>query len=200
MTRAEPVERPEVAPTPQVHPDIVLLGDSIFDSKAYVGAGPDVVQQLRADLPSGWAASLRTVDGAVTASVRAQLGRIPPEATHLALSIGGNDALRESGIFERRIGSMAEAVSAGHGLPVFDLRLVCDDPADDANPIEPSVRSGEKMAAGIVSCMLDHDVRRGRRRSSGEDGRLAFRNKLDVLELLIGLGGRGVRRTFPLAY
>ena len=35
------------------------------------------------------------------------------------------------------------------GLPLIDLRLVCDDPADYANPIEPSVRGGAKIAAAI---------------------------------------------------
>jgi hypothetical protein len=32
---------------------IVLLGDSIFDNKVYVGSGPDVVHQLREQLPHG---------------------------------------------------------------------------------------------------------------------------------------------------
>jgi len=36
------------------------------------------------------------------------------------------------------------------GLPLVDLRLVCDDPADYANPIEPSVRGGAKIAAAIA--------------------------------------------------
>ena len=29
---------------------IVLLGDSIFDNAAYVGGGPDVIEQLRSTL------------------------------------------------------------------------------------------------------------------------------------------------------
>jgi lysophospholipase L1-like esterase len=33
---------------------------------------------------------------------------------------------------------------------VIDLRLVCTEPADYANPIEPSVRGGEKIARAIV--------------------------------------------------
>ena len=36
---------------------VVLLGDSIFDNKRYVGEEPDVIDQLKADLPAGWTAS-----------------------------------------------------------------------------------------------------------------------------------------------
>ena len=36
-------------------------------------------------------------------------------------------------------------------LPVIDLRLVCTEPADYANPIEPSVRGGRKIAAAIAA-------------------------------------------------
>jgi len=36
---------------------ILLVGDSIFDNKAYVN-GPDVINQLRAKLPEGWKATL----------------------------------------------------------------------------------------------------------------------------------------------
>jgi hypothetical protein len=35
-------------------------------------------------------------------------------------------------------------------LPVIDLRLVCTEPADYANPIEPSSRGGEKIAQAIM--------------------------------------------------
>ena len=35
-------------------------------------------------------------------------------------------------------------------LPVIDLRLVCTQPADYANAIEPSVRGGEKIARAII--------------------------------------------------
>jgi hypothetical protein len=43
------------------------------------------------------------------------------------------------------------------GLPLIDLRLVCSDPRDYANAIEPSVRGGEKIAAAIASVLLRHD-------------------------------------------
>ena len=35
-------------------------------------------------------------------------------------------------------------------LQVIDLRLVCTEPADYANPIEPSSRGGEKIARAIM--------------------------------------------------
>jgi hypothetical protein len=44
-------------------------------------------------------------------------------------------------------------------VPVIDLRLVCDDDADYANPIEPSVRGGAKIAAAITRALTGRDVR-----------------------------------------
>lgn len=74
-------------------PHVVLLGDSIFDNLKYVQPEPDVVSQLREVLPAGWKASLRAVDGAVTNDVAEQLSDLPGDATHLVLSVGGNDLL-----------------------------------------------------------------------------------------------------------
>jgi lysophospholipase L1-like esterase len=36
------------------------------------------------------------------------------------------------------------------GLDLIDLRLICDHPADYANPIEPSARGGEKITQAIA--------------------------------------------------
>jgi lysophospholipase L1-like esterase len=36
-------------------------------------------------------------------------------------------------------------------LPLIDLRLICNDDGDFANPIEPSVQGGEKIAAAIMA-------------------------------------------------
>jgi hypothetical protein len=194
---------------------VILLGDSIFDNAAYVAGGPDVVQQLRGELPGDWGASLLAVDGAVTTDVQRQLARIPSDATHLVLSAGGNDALGQSGVLQRQVRSVSEAVShlaeAQHnfrrryaslldavagarlrtavctiydanfpapegtviaaalslfndsitreafrrGLALIDLRLICDQPDDYANPIEPSVRGGAKIAAAISAWASD---------------------------------------------
>jgi hypothetical protein len=71
----------------------VLLGDSIFDNAAYVPGEDPVIEQLRKELPSTWRASLLAVDGNVTSDVAFQLRKLPDDATHLVLSVGGNDAL-----------------------------------------------------------------------------------------------------------
>ena len=74
-------------------PHIILLGDSIFDNAAYVAGGPAVIDQVRQNLPTGWQASLLAVDGDTAAGALRQLQRLPVDATHLVLSVGGNDAL-----------------------------------------------------------------------------------------------------------
>ncbi len=192
---------------------IVLLGDSIFDNAAYVGGGPDVVTLLGKALPGGWRATLLAVDGAVTDDVPRQLARVPAGATHLVLSVGGNDALGHVGLLERRAHSGAEALgwfadavgpfrqryrallrriadarrpgqhvavctiyegnlgpqvhraaataialfndaigrsAREQGWPVIELRDLFTEAADYANPIEPSVRGGTKLAAAIA--------------------------------------------------
>ena len=40
-----------------------------------------------------------------------------------------------------------------HRLDVIDLRLICNEPADYANPIEPSSRGGGKMAEVIAKSL-----------------------------------------------
>ena len=37
------------------------------------------------------------------------------------------------------------------GLPLIDLRLICNEAADYANPIEPSVHGGAKIARAIAA-------------------------------------------------
>ena len=90
---------------------LVLLGDSIFDNRVYVSPEPDVRHQLQARLGAGWSVTLVAVDGHVTSDVRRrQLQRVPEEATHLVISVGGNDALGHASILRERAGSVAEAV------------------------------------------------------------------------------------------
>ena len=79
---------------------VVLLGDSIFDNASYVPGGPPVIEQLRAALPRDWRATMLAVDGAVTSGVANQLRKVPDDATHLFVSVGGNDALRYGGMLE----------------------------------------------------------------------------------------------------
>src|SRR5437763_7003051 len=80
---------------------VVLLGDSIFDNAAYVPGRPPVVEQLRRALPAGWRATLLAVDGHTTADVAGQLARLPADATHLVVSVGGNDALGASAVLAK---------------------------------------------------------------------------------------------------
>ncbi|MEL6164404.1 MAG: SGNH/GDSL hydrolase family protein [Cyanobacteria bacterium J06628_3] len=87
---------------------IVLLGDSIFDNAAYVGENPDVISQLKVKLPENWNASLNAVDGNKVDDVYAQLEKLPSDATHLVLSVGGNDALSCIGILNEKVASSAE--------------------------------------------------------------------------------------------
>ena len=42
------------------------------------------------------------------------------------------------------------------GLSLIDLRLICDRDEDFANPIEPSVRGGAKIAAAIAALVTDY--------------------------------------------
>jgi hypothetical protein len=197
---------------------VVLLGDSIFDNRVYVAPEPDVIHQLRGKLGSGWTASLLAVDGHVTDDVGArQLGRLPSDATHIVISVGGNDALGHAPILNESARSVAEAVArlaqaqagfavryermldavvaAGRpaavctiydanypephrqvivaalalfndvifraafrrGLPLIDLRLICSEPEDYANPIEPSATGGDKIAGAIAALVQADD-------------------------------------------
>jgi GDSL-like Lipase/Acylhydrolase family len=190
---------------------VVLLGDSIFDNAIYVAGATDVVRQVRQRLPQGSKATLAAVDGSKSGDVRQQLRHMPADATHLVLSVGGNDALGSSDFLTTPVRSTAEALSGladiagefergylvmladvlarglptaictvyypsfpdaalqkvavagltvfndcivraafAHGLPLLDLRLICTEEADYANPIEPSARGGEKIARAIV--------------------------------------------------
>ncbi|MDQ3815960.1 MAG: SGNH/GDSL hydrolase family protein [Armatimonadota bacterium] len=95
---------------------LVLLGDSIFDNAAYVGGGPDVIAQLRERLPHGWNATLKAIDGSVVRDVPAQMRHLPPDATHLVISAGGNDALWQAGILTESARSVAEVLNRLAGI------------------------------------------------------------------------------------
>jgi hypothetical protein len=197
---------------------LVLLGDSILDNAAYVGGGPDVISQVRAILPGRWKASLLAVDGSVTTDVKSQLRKLPADASHIVVSVGGNDALGHTDIldarsrstaetlerlaeiatdFERRYNAMLDGVLAARrsaaictiyyprfpdrrlqrlsttaltvfndailragfaaGVPVLDLRLICNEDIDYANAIEPSSHGGEKIARAIGRLITKHD-------------------------------------------
>jgi len=77
---------------------LVLLGDSVFDNGFYTDGKPDVVSQVGELLPDAWKASLLAVDGSTTEDIPAQVERIPEGASHLGLSVGGNDSIQASGL------------------------------------------------------------------------------------------------------
>lgn len=91
---------------------IVLLGDSIFDNASYTKGRPAVISQVRQLLLMGDRASLLAVDGATTEDIPSQLRDAPPDASHLVLSVGGNDALRNSGFLFAPARSIDQAVTA----------------------------------------------------------------------------------------
>ena len=82
--------------------NIVLLGDSILDNIKYVPDGKPVIEHLRQHIPSSWTATLLAVDGNTTVGVFAQTNGILKDATHLVVSVGGNDAIAYRPFFQRR--------------------------------------------------------------------------------------------------
>lgn len=89
---------------------LVLLGDSILDNAAYTAGGPAVIDQVTGLLPAGWLASLRAVDGATTRDVTSQLHSLPPDTSHLVLSVGGNDALGRADILDAQVACVGDAL------------------------------------------------------------------------------------------
>jgi hypothetical protein len=55
---------------------------------------------------------------------------------------------------------LREAIT--NGLPVLDLRFICTEVEDYANEIEPAVPGGQKIAAGILNLVQNHDFSCGR--------------------------------------
>jgi hypothetical protein len=199
-------------------PHLILLGDSVLDNGAYTEGGPSVIAQVKERLPVGWQSSLSAVDGSTTEDIPAQLAALPSDATHLLLSVGGNNAILRAEVLETPVASSGEALlllaeaaaefeasyrqtveaclmfklplvlcTVYHGnfpepsyqrraatalavfndaivrvaiekqLKVIDLRLICNTSADYANPIEPSVVGGAKIAQAIVRAVTESD-------------------------------------------
>jgi hypothetical protein len=91
---------------------IVLVGDSIFDNKSYVGAnGKDVVTHLREILPNDWQATLKAVDGSLIENASKQISSIPSDSTHLVVSVGGNDAIRNADVLQMKAENSARLLS-----------------------------------------------------------------------------------------
>jgi hypothetical protein len=90
---------------------IVLVGDSIFDNASYVPGQPSVIEQLAGELGDADRATLLARDGDVTRDVHDQLGALPADATHVVVSVGGNDALQHTDLLHREIANSAELLT-----------------------------------------------------------------------------------------
>ena len=66
------------------------------------------------------------------------------------------EAVTALGIFNDRIVRVAREFK----VPVIDLRAVCTEIADYANPIEPSSEGGAKIAQAVCDVVLGHDFSR----------------------------------------
>ncbi|VTR99753.1 Lipase OS=Neosynechococcus sphagnicola sy1 GN=DO97_08710 PE=4 SV=1 [Gemmata massiliana] len=95
---------------------VVLLGDSIFDNARYVPDRPPVIEQVRRGLPPDWKATLVAVDGHTVTGIATQLPRVPADATHLVVSVGGNDALLASGLLREPAVTVGDALATGRGV------------------------------------------------------------------------------------
>jgi len=72
---------------------VVLLGDSILDNSAHGLREKDVASLLKDLLGEAAKVTLLAREGDVTIGIHHQLNGLPRDATHLVLSVGGNDAL-----------------------------------------------------------------------------------------------------------
>ena len=213
---------------------IILLGDSIFDNSSYVNPGElDVPNQLRTLVGKDCKVTHLAVDGHVTRHIQTQLNNLPSDATHLFISVGGNDGLGHLSVFNEPIENVGGALQKmyligerfkkeyssmlenvlKHGLPtsvcniyyprfysnsldrvssylrmgvnveklqhmamaaetifndiimyevfkrnlpLIDLRILCNDDQDFANPIEPSCIGGIKIAKTINKIANDY--------------------------------------------
>ncbi len=90
---------------------MLALAATYISSAAYVAGGPDVVTQLRGRLPASWRCTLAAVDGAMVGDVPRQLDRVARDATHLVISVGGNDALRQEAVLRESARSVGEVLA-----------------------------------------------------------------------------------------
>ncbi|UJR35797.1 hypothetical protein I4U23_028545 [Adineta vaga] len=96
---------------------LILLGDSILDNGSYVRGQPAVIDQLKTKIKDqGWKATLLAVDGNVLSHIADQIKRVPDDATHLFISIGGNNALSYMHHLQQSVGSVGEALLILHKI------------------------------------------------------------------------------------
>jgi len=96
--------------------NIILIGDSIFDNAGYVGEGESVTDILRSITENESQVKLLAVDGDVTTDVPVQLESFPDSATHVFISCGGNDALRQVNVLNESVASVGETMEKLHEI------------------------------------------------------------------------------------
>ncbi len=69
-----------------------------------------MIEQLRHQLTAPTKATLLAVDGNVIADVKTQLKRLPADASHLVISVGGNDALQNQTVLTDRASNVAQGL------------------------------------------------------------------------------------------
>jgi lysophospholipase L1-like esterase len=149
---------------------VVLIGDSVFDNAAYVPRGEDVAAQFARRAPADWRVDLRAQDGATISGVAAQIRRLPEAATHLVVSVGGNDALRVSGVLTEpvrgmadalaRLGAIRDAFAAAYETMLDDV-LATGRPAAVCTIYDPAYPEPERRAlASTALCVLNDAILR----------------------------------------
>jgi len=93
---------------------IALIGDSTLDNKAYTAGGPSVIEHMSDRLPASDRATLLAVDGARMRDIPHQIDTLPSDATHLVLSVGGNDAMMEVDVLSQPVTTVLDALAAVH--------------------------------------------------------------------------------------
>ena len=101
---------------------LVLLGDSTLDNAAYTGGGPAVIDHLTERLKGVGRATLRALDGSMTGDISDQLHNFPADATHILVSVGGNDAMMKVDVLTHPAERVWEALLAlSHVVADFEL-------------------------------------------------------------------------------
>ena len=95
---------------------VVLLGDSILDNAAYTAGAPDVAALLHLLMTAADCVTLLATDGHMTVDIGRQLKQLPAGATHLVLSVGGNDALMHSDFLMEEASSVAQVLLQARAL------------------------------------------------------------------------------------
>jgi lysophospholipase L1-like esterase len=129
------------------------LGASMLadDTRVTAAEGFEVLAEIQAEFRRDYRGMLAVVLGtgkpAAVCTVYDSIPDLPP-AKRTGLSAFNDVIVREA---------------AAAGLPVLDLRRVCDRAADysDVSPIEPSRAGGAKIAAAVARVVTAHDFARG---------------------------------------